>query len=309
MGDVLVKPGGGGGVDCDTATAVPGDILAGRTAGTAGSDDLVTGTMPNRGAWNGSAGMNSSVAIPQGYHSGGGRVTGPSVPVQNAEVDGDRVNATAVSCASGQINLGVRNGYYLKGVNWVKGSFPTLTAANIKKGINIGGIVGTWEGYVSPIVFVNSTGLTSYSANGVTPMLYNGKPNNKSGISTMNGYVQMSISPYNSIYNKLNWSGGVFNNAVVVSEYNYVSVTFNFWGYIYAPCYLSVGLNTNPRAFSQDGPNSTIEVPRGGTAKEVTLTFNISNISGWQYLLLYSAGTHTSNTAYPVQIVEICFYK
>lgn len=45
MGDVLVKPGGGGGVDCDTATAVPGDILAGRTAGIAGSDDLVTGTL------------------------------------------------------------------------------------------------------------------------------------------------------------------------------------------------------------------------------------------------------------------------
>lgn len=148
MGDVLVVPGGGGGVDCDNATAVPGDILTGKTAGVAGSDELVTGTMLNQGAWNGSVAMNSSVAVPAGYHNGSGKVSGPSVPVQNAEVDGDRVNALSVSNATGQVNLQVRNGYYLNGVNWVKGTIPTFVAANIKKGVNIGGIVGTFEGMV-----------------------------------------------------------------------------------------------------------------------------------------------------------------
>lgn len=148
MGDVLVKPGGGGGVDCDTATAVPGDILTGKTAGIAGSDELATGTMPNQGAWSGSVAMNSSATVPQGYHNGTGKVTGPSVRIQNAEVDGDRVNALSVSNATGQVNLQVRNGYYLNGVNWVKGSIPNFVAANIKKGVNIGGIVGTFEGMV-----------------------------------------------------------------------------------------------------------------------------------------------------------------
>lgn len=71
-----------------------------------------------------------------------------AIPYQNAEVNGDRIWAISASNSVGTINVGVRNGYYLNGVNWVRYDVPTLRPENIKKGVNIGGIVGTWEGWV-----------------------------------------------------------------------------------------------------------------------------------------------------------------
>lgn len=314
MGDVNIKPGGGGGVDCDNATASAADILSGKTAGIAGSDEPVTGTMPNNGAWRGSVGLNSSVAIPKGYHNGSGVVTGPSVPYQNVEVDGDRANATAISCRPGQINLGVRNGHYLNGVNWIKGSLPNLTAANIKKGVNIGGVVGTWEGYVSPIVFVNATGLTSYSAKGVTPTIYSGQTNNPSpdAIRCMMGGNNGSIVVHSSSRSSdwiLRWSGGFFNDAIIVTAYNYVSVTFEVPAGIGSNNYLyiSLGLSTNPKALPLTGTYAKIDAQGEATTRDATLVFDIRNISGWQYLLLFAAGSQTSY-GYSAKIKEIRFY-
>ncbi len=77
----------------------------------------------------------------------GFKVTG-NIPSQYAEIAGDRVWATVMSNWAGTINLGVRNGHYLNGVNWIQQDIPNYQAGNIKKGVNIGGLVGTWEGYV-----------------------------------------------------------------------------------------------------------------------------------------------------------------
>lgn len=52
---------------------------------------------------------------------------------------------------------------YVTGNIVVAGS-PNLTAANIKKGVNIFGVTGTWEGYVAELNDVYSNGLTSPKA-------------------------------------------------------------------------------------------------------------------------------------------------
>ncbi len=52
-----------------------GDVLSGKTF-TNSSSVNATGTMANKGAWNGSVGVGGSVAIPAGYHNGSGHVTG-----------------------------------------------------------------------------------------------------------------------------------------------------------------------------------------------------------------------------------------
>ena len=104
MGRIWIPGGCGGGTDLDVITAGAGDILSGKVivgpdgepltgtlalSGNAGAGDVLsgksfystdpksktTGTMTNRGAWNGSCGTNGSVTIPAGYHNGSGKVT------------------------------------------------------------------------------------------------------------------------------------------------------------------------------------------------------------------------------------------
>lgn len=188
MGKVLMS-GTSGGVASDDVTAKREDIIVGKTAITADSnDEVVEGTLPEHNADAGS--MNSGVYMPGNiYYSdfakgayrridigeAGGRVVVPlerlrhdigytnvnkvlsdtsiagqqgAIPFQNAETDGDRAWATIINCWEGQANFGVRNGHYLNGVNHIRGNIPNFYAANIKKGVNMGGLVGTFEGWV-----------------------------------------------------------------------------------------------------------------------------------------------------------------
>ncbi len=104
--------------------------------------------MVNRGAVSQALGVNGTYTLPEGYHNGSGKVT-QNIPIQGAEVPGtDRAWATNVSCWEGVACLGVRNAHYLNGVNWIQGNIPNFYAGNIKKGVNMGGVVGTFEGYV-----------------------------------------------------------------------------------------------------------------------------------------------------------------
>lgn len=172
---------GGDGADLDVITATAPDVRAGKVI-VDKEGNPVTGTEPERGnwtgsvgmngritipdghhrgggyvngpavtqrgAWNGSVGMNTQVAIPEGYHNGGGKVSGPSVAVQNVDVPGtDRAYATGASAWGGVICLGVRNGHYLNGVNWIQADIAGLQAANIREGVNIGGLIGSMKDY------------------------------------------------------------------------------------------------------------------------------------------------------------------
>ena len=76
MANCLIKRSGGG-VDCDNATATAADVLEGKTFGGKSSDELIRGTMTNRGTYNKSVTLNSSVIIPAGYHNGTGKITYP----------------------------------------------------------------------------------------------------------------------------------------------------------------------------------------------------------------------------------------
>lgn len=57
------------------ATAQENEVLAGKTF-YSGSKDIKTGSMINREDWSATVDAGGSVIIPQGYHNGGGTVTG-----------------------------------------------------------------------------------------------------------------------------------------------------------------------------------------------------------------------------------------
>lgn len=134
MAECIVLKGGGG-ADLDVITAVAPDVLAGKVILDKDGNPL-PGTMPNRGAISQALGINGTYTIPAGYHNGSGKVT-QSIATMGAQT----INPTA----SQQIVS--TSGKYLTGNVTVNG-VSNLTAANIKKGVNVGGTIGTWEGYV-----------------------------------------------------------------------------------------------------------------------------------------------------------------
>lgn len=161
---------GGGGADLDVVTADAGDVLAGKVivgpdgepltgtlalSGNASDGQVLngqtyyntdaktkrTGTMPNRGAVNQSLAINGSYTIPAGYHNGSGKVT-QNVPTKGAQ-----------TYTPGTTNQTIAANQYLTGPQTIKGD-PNLKPENIKKGVSIMGITGTYNGPVPEIYYI-----------------------------------------------------------------------------------------------------------------------------------------------------------
>lgn len=129
-----------------TGDAAAGDVLSGKTFSNANTTGA-TGTMPNRGAVTITPSV-SNQAIPAGYHNGSGVVSGVSVPAANvltgttiAGTAGTMPNRGAVAITPGTTNQTIAAGYH-NGSGYVAGD-PDLIAANIRKGTNIFGVVGS----------------------------------------------------------------------------------------------------------------------------------------------------------------------
>ena len=135
MGKIWM-PGGGGGGDLDVITAVAPDVLNGKVIVDKDGNPL-TGTMPNQGAVNQSLGVNSTYTIPAGYHNGQGKVT-QNLATMAAQTINPSASQQTVSSS----------GKYMTG-NVVVNAVSNLSAGNIKKGVVVGGVTGTWEGYVA----------------------------------------------------------------------------------------------------------------------------------------------------------------
>jgi hypothetical protein len=191
---------GGGGIGSDEVTVTKEYVLNGKTyVGTDTNDEIGTGTMVNNGATaNQSLNAGGSFQVKKGYHAqdfsvnannlasqtsgtatsghilsgqsawvNGAKVNG-GIPWQNADVSGtDRAWATNISCWDGTACLGVKKQHYLNGVNWIQGNIPNFYAGNIKKGVNMGGLVGTFEGYVPSATDLYLRGSISSLASGL----------------------------------------------------------------------------------------------------------------------------------------------
>lgn len=104
----------GGGADLDVVTAGRPDVLAGKVIVNKDGEPL-TGTMPNRGAISQALNAGGSYTIPEGYHSGAGKVTTNSLASQTG------ATATAAHILSGQ-------------TAWVNGSRVTGSLPNRGQG-------------------------------------------------------------------------------------------------------------------------------------------------------------------------------
>lgn len=188
--------GSSGSVDLSGITATAEDILAGKKSVNSSGNEI-TGTMTNRGAWTASKTSNGDVTIPAGYHNGSGKVTvNVSTTIETGELDTPAVSfdttsgkftATAKVKTGGYIGASATktntytltrdlggtitptkndqtislSGKYCTGDLIVKGD-SNLISANIKNGISIFGVLGTYTG---------ATTNQQYRTTTVTPVL------------------------------------------------------------------------------------------------------------------------------------------
>ena len=176
--------------DLSGITAAAEDILAGKKSVDATGAEI-TGTMINRGAWTSTQTSNGSVTIPAGYHNGSGEVTvnvststatgALDTPSISFDKELGRFTATSKVKTSGYIStsdtttksyiltryLGGEytptkesktvslNEKYCTGDVVIKGD-NNLIPENIKKGISIFGVAGSYTGDGANVISITS---------------------------------------------------------------------------------------------------------------------------------------------------------
>ena len=233
MGKVYISSGGGG-TDLDVVTAAAGDILAGKVI--VGPDgEPLNGTLPNRGqaqnagGW-GSGGSGSDAyfamnKIPEGAYFSNGADWAPEVRMKQSDVRSAIGATNAANWRSNTTIAGLKgtmpeqggktvtpkssNQTAVSANRYVTGNIivagdSNLKAANIKKGVPIFGIIGTFEGYIAGAADLynkgkNAKNVQKYNGNG-TVEFQNGFIYVK-----LSGSCQFSSSAFNTTgYSKLN---------------------------------------------------------------------------------------------------------
>lgn len=140
MGKVIISNGSGGGVTSDDVTITKAMLPQGYTAVTRDSDDeVVSGENPVIGVQNIVLPINGSSIINKGVHNGQGKVT-QSIPALGGQT---------ITPSSAQ-QVVSSSGKYMTG-NITVNSVSNLLAQYIKKGVWVGGVLGTFSGFVPDV--------------------------------------------------------------------------------------------------------------------------------------------------------------
>ena len=292
---------GGGGADLDAVTAGAGDVLAGKVivgpdgepltgtlalSGNASDGQVLngqtyyntdaktkrTGTMPNRGAVSQSLAINGSYTIPAGYHNGSGKVT-QSVKTKGAQ-----------TYTPGTTNQTIAAGQYLTGAQTIKGD-ANLRPENIKKGVSIMGITGSWEGWVSSPLNLFNSGSWGGGQSGYTMVEGPGNyPGNT--VSIKNGVIHMTTSGEEEALLRL-------NNVSDLTNYKYLKIDSPY-DYIWSG--VGSGISKKSDITYPEGLDAyyLLTISSSSTSKG-THILDISKYTGtyWIYVCLETGGRGT----------------
>lgn len=230
----LFHSGGG-----EPTTGLASDLLSGKTLNNEDGDNVV-GTMPNNGAVGGTITQQAGkVIISAGYTTGGqveanianlmaanikqgatvggvagtftadaNAVAGDILTTKTAYVNGVKVTGSMASRGGITQTISTQGGQYTvpagyhNGSGKVTASFANLEAANVRSGVNIGGVAGSFEGFTKmwtgTVVAQTIKYFKSSNAVGFRPkvvMFYG------DGVDIASGYSQVTI--YCLVYDKV----------------------------------------------------------------------------------------------------------
>lgn len=190
----------------------------------------VNGGISNQGAKTAALNCGGSYTIPEGYHNGQGKVTANSLASQTSTTkapgaadvltgkecwaNGTKVTGTMATLAGGTYKSTTANqtiscsGKKMTGNVVIQGD-SNLVAANIKKGVTILGVTGTWEGYVAA----------------PTDMYYNGA--NAAGFALNGSLTSGGVCSFDGAYITINSEGTAINSAISLKS----GKSYNFTGY------------------------------------------------------------------------------
>lgn len=185
--------------------ATAAQVLSGYSFSSAALSNA-SGSMPDRGAWGATLAINGSVTIPAGYHNGSGRIT------QSIATKG----ATTITPMSAQ-QTAVSAGTYCSGNIIVAGN-GNFVAGNIKKGVNIWGVVGTFEGWVPTPQDWYYNGVNTYGVgcNSVYFRFENTRIYCFSTSSSRVNSIQFRRAYNVQSYSRLNFNGHFISNAATI---------------------------------------------------------------------------------------------
>lgn len=140
----------------ELTTAITSDVLSGKTF-YAGDKVLKTGTMINRGSWNGSVDPGRSITIPSGYHNGSGKITATGFSINNNFTYYSKTGQYQPCWKNYSINIGLGYGTNIFPAVVVKigNSHAGLSSSGTLK-ISIGSTVLLNTGYYRPASNVNN---------------------------------------------------------------------------------------------------------------------------------------------------------
>lgn len=188
----------------------------------------VNGGMANQGAKTAALNCGGSYAIQAGWHNGQGKITANSLASQTdanaaagdiltgktAWVKGSKITGSMATQAGGTYKSTTANqtiscsGKKMTGNIVVQGD-SKLVAANIKKGVTILGVTGTWEGYVAA----------------ATDLYYNGA--NPAGFALASELVGNGVCSFDGAYITINSVGTAINSSLSLKS----GKSYNFTGY------------------------------------------------------------------------------
>lgn len=278
MANCILLGGGGAGTLSTDVTASKANVLAGtRTITSDSNNEVVEGTMPNRGAVNQSLGINGTYTIQAGYHNGSGKVT-QSIPIQNGVTI--TPNGSTQTIASGK---------YLNGDITVPG-FALPNASLIKKGVTITiygrSVTGTWEGFVqsSTIPYNRGTFASGYSIAGQRPYTGNGEASCNIEYRSTNMHLTR-----NTVFQGY-WSAILYFNMRTLQGINTINMSyltdgseFNSTRYPDYHPFIAViptlSVQFNPANATVMGNSSA-----ASTTQENTVSINVASLTNTQYI-------------------------
>ncbi len=303
MGRIWLPGGGGGGASSDDCTLMRAAVPAGMKAVTADSDDEAmegtlnpdttladsqalsgqtflkwnpqtklferhTGSMANRGAVNQSLAINGSYTIPAGYHNGSGKVT-QDIPTKGAQ-----------TYTPGTTNQTIAANQYLTGPQTIKGD-PNLKAENIKKGVSIMGITGSYEGDIPEKYYIWTGGAWGIQGPSMTLTWADTSGGKIPYSAYAAGGSGPSINRYYNYRGNNYTAGGCakINTAFDLTPYKYLKFERTQSGTFSIPVFVGVSQNGNLQG-------NTYAAQFSGTVSSGAHSIDISKLSGSYYIYL-----------------------